>query len=134
MTEEQRDLLCKARESLEAARLLRDSGHVGFAASRAYYSMLYVAEAFLLGKELAFSKHSAVHAAFARHFCKTGAVPPKFHRYLEVGMVTRHAGDYGKGRRVTPEEAAEQIAHAEEFLELGVRLIGPLATQGGRHE
>ena len=55
MTPEQRDLLEQARASLGAARLLLTQGYHGFAASRAYYAMFYIAEAFLLGKDLAFS-------------------------------------------------------------------------------
>ena len=126
MMPEQRDLLTMAQESLQAAKVLRNTGYPGFAAARAYYSMFYVAEAFLVGKGMAFSKHSAVHAAFARHFCKTGAVPAEFHGYLEDGMVTRHSADYGKGQPVTIEDMNEQIAHAEAFLDLAARLIGPL--------
>lgn len=60
MTEDERDLLVEARDSLAAARTLLASGFPGYAASRAYYSMFYVAEAFLETEELAFSKHSAV--------------------------------------------------------------------------
>ncbi|MGH7964372.1 MAG: HEPN domain-containing protein [Candidatus Binatia bacterium] len=126
MTPEQADLLVQAHDSVAAAKVLHTEGHHGFAASRAYYAMFYVAEAFLLGKGLAFSKHSGVHAAFGEHFAKTGVVPIEFHRYLVRGMQVRHAGDYGKARKVTSEEAAEQITHAEQFLELAERLIGPL--------
>ena len=126
MTPEQADLLVQAHDSVAAAKVLRTEGHHGFAASRAYYAMFYVAEAFLLGKGLAFSKHSGVHAAFGEHFAKAGIVQPEFHRYLIRGMAVRHAGDYGKARKVTPEEAAEQITHAEQFLELAEQLIGPL--------
>jgi len=126
MTPEQADLLVQAHDSVAAAKVLRTEGHHGFAASRAYYAMFYVAEAFLLGKGLAFSKHSGVHAAFGEHFAKAGIVQPEFHRYLIRGMAVWHAGDYGKARKVTPEEAAEQITHAEQFLELAEQLIGPL--------
>jgi uncharacterized protein (UPF0332 family) len=129
MMPEQEDLLLQARDSIAAAKLLLTEGHHGFAGSRAYYAMFYVAEAFLLGKGLAFSKHSGVHAAFGEHFAKTGIVPSEFHRYLLRGMEVRHAGDYGKSRKVTREEAQEQITHAEQFLELAERLIGPLAPQ-----
>ena len=124
MTPDQADLLVQARESIAAAGQLHDAGHHGFAASRAYYAMFYVAQAFLLGKELAFSKHSAVHAAFGLHFAKTGVVPVKFHRYLIRGMEVRHAGDYGRTKTVTPEESTIQLARAKEFLELAERLIG----------
>jgi uncharacterized protein (UPF0332 family) len=124
MTQEQRDLLVQARESLIAGKEMRGLGHHGYAASRAYYAMFHVVQAFLLGKGLAFSKHSAVHAAFGQHFAKTGEVPAEFHRYLIRGMEARHAGDYGKPNAITPEESAEQIARAEQFLELAERLIG----------
>jgi uncharacterized protein (UPF0332 family) len=126
MMPEQEDLLAQARDSVAAAKLLHTEGHHGFAASRAYYAMFYVAEAFLLGKGLAFSKHGGVHAAFGEHFAKTGLVPPEFHRYLIRGMAVRHAGDYGKARKVTLEEAAEQITRAEQFLQLAERLIDSL--------
>ncbi len=127
---EQEDLLAQAQESLAAAKLLETGGCHGFAASRAYHAMFYVAEAFLLGKRLAFSKHSGVHAAFGEHFTKTGNAPPEFHRYLLRGMEVRHAGDYGRAKRVTPEEATEQLTRAEQFLELAERLIGPLPPAG----
>lgn len=128
MMSEQADLLVQEHDSVAAAKVLQTEGHYDFAASRAYYAMFYVAEAFLLGKGLAFSKHSGVHAAFGEHFTKTGIVPSEFHRYLLRGMEVRHAGDYGKARKVTPEEAAEQITRAEQFLELAERLIGPLPS------
>ncbi len=96
--------------------------------------MFYIAEAFLLGRELAYSRHSGVHAAFGEHFVKTGVVPPEFHRYLIQGMEVRHAGDYGRGSTtVTPDEASEQIAHAEEFLRLAQHLIGPLPPPDQRN-
>jgi len=134
MMPEQADLLLHARDSLAAAKILDTQGYHGFAAARAYYTMFYIAEAFLLGQGLAFSRHSGVHAGFGEHFVKTGLVPPEFHRYLLRGMEVRHAGDYGrKGKIVTPEEATEQIAHAEEFLALAERLIGPLPPDTQQH-
>lgn len=47
MTPEQQILLEKAVQSLAAARVLLQSRFPEFAASRAYYAMFYVAEAFL---------------------------------------------------------------------------------------
>jgi uncharacterized protein (UPF0332 family) len=126
MMPEQLELLDQARDSLAAARILDAQGYYGFAASRAYYAMFYLAEAFLLGIGLAFSRHSGVHAAFGEHFVKTGAVPPEFHRYLIRGMEVRHAGDYGRGKSVTPAESVAQIANAEQFLALAERMIGPI--------
>ncbi len=121
-------MLVQARDSLEAAKLLLRAGYPGFAASRAYYAMFYMAEAFLLGKGLAFSKHSAVHAAFGEHFAKAGVVPAEYHRFLIRGMEVRHAGDYGRAQTVTLEEADEQIARAGQFLALTQRMIGDVPS------
>ena len=94
MTPEQAALLKKAKDSLEASRLLVERGFYDFAVSRAYYSMFYIAEAFLLGEGLSFSKHSGVIAAFGQHFVKTGKVPQEFHRFLIEGEDSRNIGDY----------------------------------------
>lgn len=68
MTPDQLDLLRMAAASAHAAQILFDNGYPGFCASRSYYAMFYVAEAFLEGDGLSFSKHSAVIAAFGQHF------------------------------------------------------------------
>ena len=49
MTDEQRELLLKAQQSIEAAKLLLSKNFTGYAISRAYYSMFYIAQAFLAG-------------------------------------------------------------------------------------
>ena len=127
MTPEQAALLRKARDSVRGAKLLADDGLRDFAVSRAYYAMFYVAEAFLLGQELSFSKHSAVIAAFGERFVKTGIVPVEFHRYLIEGQDRRNIGDYQIGPSLTAAQAAEQVAHAEQFLELAGQILGPLS-------
>lgn len=55
MTDEQQELLCKAQQSLEAAKLLLTHHYSDYATSRAYYTIFYVVEAFLEGEGLSFS-------------------------------------------------------------------------------
>jgi uncharacterized protein (UPF0332 family) len=124
MTKPQQALVEQARESLDAAKLLTQAGHHGFSAARAYYSMFYVAEAFLAGKGLSFSKHVGVIAAFAEHFTRTKIVPEEFHRHLIRGMEIRHVGDYDYPGSVSAEEAQIQIARAEQFIELAEHKLG----------
>lgn len=81
---------------------------------------------FCWGKGLAFSKHSAVHAAFGEHFVRTGIVPAELHRYLIHGMELRLTGDYDYTKEVSAEEADEQIANAEQFLEAATKILGPI--------
>ncbi len=71
-------LLEKAAEAIEAAELLVTNNYPDFAASRAYYAIFYVAEALLNERDLSFSKHGNVHAAFGEHFSKTKVLDPKF--------------------------------------------------------
>jgi uncharacterized protein (UPF0332 family) len=64
MKPEQLNLIQNARHSISAVKLLLDNGFPGYAAARAYYAMFYIAEAFLDGEGMSFSKHSAVIGAF----------------------------------------------------------------------
>jgi len=123
MTHEQTALLNKARESLRAAKLLIENGLYDFAASRAYYTMFYIAEAFLLGEGLVFSKHSAVISAFGKHFAKTGIVPEEYHYYLIESQDRRNIGDYDIETGISEAQAVEQIAHAELFVDLAKRTL-----------
>jgi uncharacterized protein (UPF0332 family) len=121
---EQTALLRKAGESLRAAQLLATNELLDFAASRAYYTMFYVAEAFLLNEGLTFSSHAAVISAFGRDFARTGRVPVEFHRYLIDAQDLRNQGDYDIDSAITESEANELIGHAQQFLELAERLLG----------
>jgi uncharacterized protein (UPF0332 family) len=126
MMAQQAALLQKAAASLQAAKLLASQEFYDFAISRAYYTMFYVAEAFLLGEGLTFSKHASVIAAFGQHFAKTGHVPPEFHHYLIKAQDSRLISDYDPSTKLTEEHASVQIERAEKFLELAERLIGPV--------
>ena len=123
MKPEVQALLQKARDSLQAADLLAREGFTDFCASRAYYAMFYVAEALLLERDLSYSSHSAVIAAFGKEYAKSGVLDSKFHRYLIDAQDSRQAGDYGVGPAVSAAQAQkildwtrEFIAEAERFL------------------
>ena len=105
---------------------MKKNGHFEFAVSRAYYAMFYLAEAFLLEKGLTFSKNSAVRAAFGEHFVRTVILPTQFHRVLIQGMEVRLIGDYDSTKEVSVEEAEEQIANAEQFMEVARDRLGNL--------
>jgi uncharacterized protein (UPF0332 family) len=95
-----------------------------FAASRAYYTMFYIASAFLLGKGLKFSKHGSLIAAFGQHFVKTGEIEAKFHRRMIDAQDNRIIGDYSSVSNLTDTQAATIISQAEEFLTLAEQMLG----------
>jgi uncharacterized protein (UPF0332 family) len=108
----------KAQDSLRAAKILAGESLPDFAASRAYYAMFYITEAFLVDENLSFSKHSAVISKFGELFARTGKIDPKFHRYLIDAEQICFKGDYDRSERLTAEDAKLLIERAEEFLEL----------------
>ena len=118
MTAEQLALVQKAERSIRGARVLMEDGLHEFAVSRAYYAMFYLAEALLLGEGLAFSKHSAVIAAFDQHFAKSGRLPAELHAHLREAQDQRNIGDYGTGDGPGSEQTNEQILRAEAFLKV----------------
>ena len=121
MNEEIDALLKMAVDSIRGARLLFDDELYGFSVSRAYYAMFYLVSAILLTKDLNFSKHQAVVAAFGQHFVKTGIFNHNFHQYLVEAFEQRQIGDYEPMEEITKESAQKNIDRAEEFL-VAVRL------------
>jgi len=116
-------ILAKARESLQAAKLLLDQGYYDFSASRAYYSMSYTAEALLLDRGLSFSSHAAVIANFGKDYSKSGEMDPKFHKYLIAAQDLRSQGDYSYHPGVSQVKAEEAISWAEEFIEVATAYL-----------
>lgn len=116
MIPEIEELLERAKMSQKAAANLLRDGFANFAASRAYYSMFYVAQALLLSKGLSFSSHSAVIAAFGKEFAKTRLLNPEFHRLLMDAQDKRNIGDYGIIGGIEDNDAQEILDWSKKFL------------------
>jgi uncharacterized protein (UPF0332 family) len=110
-------LIEKGKRSLEAARALHQRKDYDFAASRIYYSMLYLSQALLLTKGLHFSKDSEVIDAFGKHFIKGGVLPDKLGLWLFDAHESRNLADYGTEFSFTSEESELALDKAEEFLD-----------------
>jgi len=121
---EQFDLLLKASQSVSAAKVLLENNYPDYAASRAYYGMFYIAQAFLIGEDMSFSNHAGVISAFGRDFARTGKVPIEFHRFLIDAQDLRNTGDYGQLNAISREQANEQIINAEKFIQLAENVLG----------
>jgi uncharacterized protein (UPF0332 family) len=116
MNKTQQKFLEKARKSLEVAKQINQSGYHEFAVSRAYYSMFYLASAFLEGENLSYGKHSAIIAAFGQYFAKTEKVPHIYHRWLIEAEKMRKGADYNLDIDISQEDASTIISQAEEML------------------
>lgn len=116
MTSEIDRLIEKGERSLALSRDICKRGDYDFAVSRAYYAMFYLTEALLLTRELSFSSHSAVIAAFGQHFVKSGILPAHLHQYLREAFDKRSIGDYSSDITITKEEAETVLKQADEFI------------------
>ena len=116
-------ILDKAKDSLDAAKLLADQGYFDFSASRTYYAMFYTAEALLLARGLSFSSHSAVIANYGKEYSKTKEMDPKFHKYLIAVQDLRSQGDYAYQPGVSESHARDAISWASEFIKVGIEYL-----------
>ena len=130
MNPEQAHLLRQAQESFRSARLLANQGRYDLAASRARDVMFSVAEAILAGQSLAFARRAEIAATFREQLKETGLVPAELaHRLAEVADAPAPSGDFGLTLR---DNALEQLDHAERFLALARRLVGPVPDDAER--
>jgi uncharacterized protein (UPF0332 family) len=116
MKNEERIILDKAIENLQAAELLIKQGFAEIGASRGYYALFYIAEALLLRHGYHFSSHSAVIAGFGKEFAKTGDLDPKFHQYLIKSQEIRHTSDYSFTETISSINAEQILNWGREFL------------------
>ncbi len=117
ITPEIQILINRAEDSHQAAKVLLDKEFANFSAAQSYYTMFYLIEALLQSKDLRFSSHSAVIAAYGKEFAKTELLDPKFHRYIIIVERRRAIGHYGADSNVTHEDALESFEWAEEFMQ-----------------
>ena len=105
-----------ADESQKAAKTLLTEGFNGFSAAQSYYTIFYLAEVLLLSKNLTFSSHSAVIAAYGKEFAKTNLLDKKFHRYMIDAQERREVGHYGaEYEEISAKQAQESLEWADEF-------------------
>ena len=116
MQPEIEDLIIRARRNLRLAGDIFAGGDHDVAISRAYYAMFYAAEAALLSRGVARSRHSGVIAAFNEYFVNTGLLPNIPARALPGAFDQRNQADYGS-EAVSEEQARAMLQDAERFVE-----------------
>ena len=107
----------KAKEDLDAARLLFQNKSYGAANNRAYYCVFHAIRSVLALDHFDSKKHSGVIAKFRETYIKTGILPAEVSDAIKETFEVRQDSDYGDMYEVTEEETAEQIKHAEYVYE-----------------
>ena len=98
MNGEMRELISyrlqRAREALEAARLLLQQHHLYGCVNRLYYGCFYAVCALLLTKGLSSAKHTGVRALFNKHWIGKGILPRAMGAFYGMLFDARLDADY----------------------------------------
>lgn len=118
MKDETKKHLSRAEHYIHATEVLLQNDEEVIATGRAYYALFCIAKALLCEKGLrSYTKHTAVHSAYGKHFSKTRKIDPKFHGWLIKAFNKRLLGDYDVDSTFTADDILKLIRQAREFLE-----------------
>lgn len=106
----------QAQEALEDADFLFQKDRCRAAINRSYYAMFYAILALLIVSGKGTSKHSGAIALFDRDFVKGGSFDKKYSKWLHAAFKERLRSDYNEMVVISPEEAAEILEHAGDFV------------------
>jgi uncharacterized protein (UPF0332 family) len=107
----------KARETLQAARILLEAESLFSAVNRTYYAVFYEVIALLSLHGLSSSKHSGVRALFNEHFVKPGIVSVDSGRFYSKMFEFRQKSDYEDFIAFDRDKVAEWVGKAEIFID-----------------
>ena len=107
-----------AKEDLNSAKILRDANSYKGANNRAYYAVFHAINAIHALGGVAYKRHKDAIANFNKEYVKTNIFPREMGRKIAGIEEIRHASDYDDFYIATIEEVNEQIAIAEEFIQM----------------
>ena len=113
----------KAKDTLEAARLLASENHWNSAINRLYYGAFYAVLALLAKMNARTSTHSGAKSEFYRLFIKTGKIDRKYGELYTDLFSKRQEGDYEDFLNFTSEDVIPLVPRVEEFVEMIVNKI-----------
>lgn len=106
----------RAKDEIEAARLLAGSHLSAGAVSRAYYACFYAASCLLLQNGVETKTHKQLAIEFRKRFIKTGQLDKKLSQILNQLFNTRMLSDYEAIIDLSDEEVCHLIGLADEFV------------------
>jgi uncharacterized protein (UPF0332 family) len=108
----------KAKDDLEASRLLFDNNKLGQSINRSYYSIFHAVRALLALENFDSRKHTGIIAFFNKQFVKTGKIGKEYSKILMDAQDFRNDSDYDDFFVVSKEEALAQIDSASRFIKM----------------
>ncbi len=113
----------RAKEAIEEARVLADSGHWNACVNRLYYACFYSVSALLSKNSLFSSKHTGIRSIFNLHFVKTGVVSKETALIYNFLFERRQEGDYEEFVVFNESDVKPWLLEAEYFVNSIINLI-----------
>ncbi len=107
-----------AKSDVNSAKILLEAKEYKGANNRAYYGIYHAISAIHALDERAYKRHKDALGNFNKDYVKTEIFPRSLGKRIAEAEEIRHASDYDDFYIATREEAQEQIATAEELIEL----------------
>lgn len=107
----------RAREALDEARLLFESGHIHTYVNRLYYACFYAVSALLLTKGLSTSKHAHLRALLHKELIRPGIIPLEYGQLFDLLFNNRQKGDYSDFVVFRTEQVQGWLKRAGEFVD-----------------
>lgn len=121
MTEETRTLvryrLDRAKEALEEAALLLESGYANTCVNRLYYACFYAVSALLLAQGLSSARHSGVRSLLHQRIIKPGLLRISQGQTYDKFFDNRQKGDYADLVRFAVQDVQPWLDEARAFVD-----------------
>lgn len=108
----------RAKEELENAQNMLESGKFKLALNRSYYSIFHAMRAVNVLDEFDSSKHSGVIAHFNQYHVKEEHFPKDASKIIKNASTMREHADYEDFFIASRQDAEEQIQRAQRFLSM----------------
>jgi uncharacterized protein (UPF0332 family) len=105
-----------ADEAMASARSEHRAGRNRFAINRCYYTCFYAASAVLLREDKTYTRDIALQRAVHEELIHSGRLSERFGGFYDHLLSSCRKADYEPLARVSPDDAAEAIRGAEEFV------------------
>lgn len=130
MTDEERAVveyrMERAKEAVEEAQILFNSGHINSYVNRLYYACFYSVSALLLCKGISTSKHSYLRSLLHREFVRNSLVPKELGKHFDLLFDSRQAGDYADLVEFKAYEVDGWLAQTEKFVSHAENLLSEM--------
>jgi len=106
----------RAKESLDAAKLLSENNMLTSAMNRIYYAMFYAVQALLVLHDVSFSKHAQVKGYFNQEFINKGIFSIEIGKLYNKVFEYRQKFDYVDLTTPDTELISDHIQLAQDFI------------------